>query len=143
MFYCLWSISFRNLKETLSWNDLVGLTNKKIVNKVCKLVSWTSLITHVYKLNSDGSFKEDKCGCGGIVRVWEGKCIMEFSVQLMGDSSIAQAKAILHGVHWCMLDGISQFQVETGSLILISYIKYIYKIPRKFVSLKKRFKQCF
>ncbi|XP_019066932.1 uncharacterized protein [Solanum lycopersicum] len=122
---------FRNFKETLFWNDLVGLTDKKVVNKVCKLVSWTPPITHVYKLNSDGSFKEDKCGCGGIVRNWEGKLIiMVFSIQFMGDSSIlGETKALFYGFHWCKLNGVSRIQLETDSLMLVACIKDVYKIP--------------
>uniref|UniRef100_M1CN82 RNase H type-1 domain-containing protein n=1 Tax=Solanum tuberosum TaxID=4113 RepID=M1CN82_SOLTU len=55
---------------------------------------------------------------------WEGKLIIAFFVQFMG----AETKALLYGVHWCKLNGVSRPQLETDSLMLLSCIKDVYKI---------------
>lgn len=55
---------------------------------------------------------------------------MAYSTQLNESSSnIAEAKALLFGIKWCIQQGLTQIELETGSVVLLSYIKEVFKIP--------------
>ncbi|XP_060195354.1 uncharacterized protein LOC132624623 [Lycium barbarum] len=110
---------FPNLKANLIWDDIMSLTDKRVVCKKSKVVLWNKPPINYYKLNSNESFKEGKGGGGGIVRDWNGKLIMAFSIPLGSCSSnLAIAKALLFGLQWCMENNMEQLVLESDSLLL-------------------------
>lgn len=78
-----------------------------------------------FKLNTDGCSNSNLklCGRGGILRDDKGKVIFAFACPFgYGSSLEAEFKAMLHGIHLYCEKGISSFQGESDSLILVNIL---------------------
>ncbi|XP_060182081.1 uncharacterized protein LOC132611714 [Lycium barbarum] len=123
-------LQFLNFKYDLSWEELIQLLDKKIVFKFCRIVYWNKPASNFFKLNSDGTLRNESCGGGGVIRDAQGKMIMAYSIHFNnGTSNNAEAKALLFGIQWCIQHNITNIELETDSILLLSWVKQIFKIP--------------
>ncbi|XP_059295685.1 uncharacterized protein LOC132049028 [Lycium ferocissimum] len=123
-------LQFLNFKYNLSWEELTHLLDKKIAFKMCRAVYWNKPTSNFFKINSDRSHKNNSSGGGGVIRNSQGKMIMAYSIHFgPGTSNIVEAKALLFGVQWCIHHNITNLELETDSILLMSWIKDVFKIP--------------
>lgn len=73
-------LQFLNFKYNLSWEELTHLLDKKISFKMCRVVYQNKPTSRFYKINSDGSHKDNSSGGGGVIRDSQGKMIMAYSI---------------------------------------------------------------
>ncbi|XP_060197735.1 uncharacterized protein LOC132626759 isoform X2 [Lycium barbarum] len=107
------------------WHELckqIMLLSPKID---CIIVRWIRPPLNWIKLNTDGSHNcEDDIGAGGIVRDSNGNLIMAFAKSLgKGSSNLAEAKAALYGMKWCISNGFRNIILESDSLIIINMLE--------------------
>ncbi|XP_012837645.1 PREDICTED: uncharacterized protein LOC105958182 [Erythranthe guttata] len=85
---------------------------------------WEFPLTGCYKLNTDGSAKEDSCTGGGIIRDSGGNIIADFSSYFgEGSNNVVEFLAVWHGLRLCKLMGVFLVTVETDSLLVVNAIR--------------------
>lgn len=91
----------------------------------CIIVKWIRPPMGWIKLNTDGSHNSvDSIGAGGIIRDSNGKIMMAFAKYLgIGSSNLAEAKAIIYGLQWCISHRFQSIILESDSLIIVNMIK--------------------
>ncbi|MQM17743.1 hypothetical protein Taro_050720 [Colocasia esculenta] len=98
-----------------------------------KLVRWYLPPPGRLKLNVDGAFKSTSsiAAGGGILRNHIGNIIFAFSAIYQGvcSSLEAEALALRNGIILCYEKGISDFLIESDSLVLVQMMKGNYSIP--------------
>ncbi|XP_059278180.1 uncharacterized protein LOC132032562 [Lycium ferocissimum] len=106
------------------------LETLRIINGYFRIVYWNKPASNFFKLNSDGSLRNGSCGGGGIIKDAQGKMIMAYSIHFNnGTSNSAEAKALLFGIQWCIQHNFTNIELETDSILLLSWVKQIFKIP--------------
>ncbi|XP_012847860.1 PREDICTED: uncharacterized protein LOC105967794 [Erythranthe guttata] len=99
---------------------------------------WEPPAVGTYKLNTDGSAKDEMCTGGGIICNSEGGIIASFSAFFgRGTNNYAEIFAVAVGLRLCHSLGIGAVVVETDSLLTVNAIKnlgvawdleYVYRI---------------
>ncbi|XP_012837647.1 PREDICTED: uncharacterized protein LOC105958184 [Erythranthe guttata] len=85
---------------------------------------WEFPLTGCYKLNTDGSAKEDSCTGGGIIRDSGGNIIADFSSYFgEGSNNVVEFLAIWHGLRLCKLMGVFLVTVELDSLLVVNAMR--------------------
>ncbi|KAL5798041.1 hypothetical protein ACOSQ2_002861 [Xanthoceras sorbifolium] len=120
------------VKDIVSWaicylNDFDDANNK---HPYCQSnqhsVKWKRPPEDWYKLNVDASLKaaDNLVGLGAVVRDYQGLFMAGLSRKLVGSVSIevAEAAAILNGLHLALQSGFSRLLVESDSSTVINYI---------------------
>ncbi|KAL5758198.1 hypothetical protein ACOSP7_020809 [Xanthoceras sorbifolium] len=94
--------------------------------KAAELTRWSRPAEGWLKLNVDASLWVDSClvGLGAVVRDSNGDFIAGLSRKLVGSVSIeiAEASAILNGLHLAIKSSFSCIQVESDALNVINYL---------------------
>ncbi|KAL5778263.1 hypothetical protein ACOSP7_011189 [Xanthoceras sorbifolium] len=114
-----WSISFLS--------DLDSAVPSPVASRrAAELPRWTRPAEGWLKLNVDASLRVDSClvGLGVVVRNSNGDFMAGLSRKLVGSVSIeiAEAFAILNGLHLTIESGFSRIQVESDALNVINYL---------------------
>ncbi|XP_060201962.1 uncharacterized protein LOC132630398 [Lycium barbarum] len=99
-------------------------TDNNIGRKSIRIVKWIPPPPSFIKLNSDGSCRDEICGGGGVIRNNKGKLIQAYSMNLgKGTSNWAEAKALQHGIEWCINECWRKIIVESDSLLVVQEIQ--------------------
>nr|XP_033514156.1 uncharacterized protein LOC117278836 [Nicotiana tomentosiformis] len=89
------------------------------------LVRWQKPQTNFVKVNTNGSelTNPSKIGAGVNVRDHQGQFIHSISCPLgEGTNNLAETKAAIIGVTWCMANGFTKIQIETDSNLLKQWL---------------------
>ncbi|WMV20142.1 hypothetical protein MTR67_013527, partial [Solanum verrucosum] len=93
-------------------------------------VKWLKPPRNFIKLNSDGSCVQGSCGGGGLIRDNQGNMMFAYSLGLgQGTSNMAEARALLYGLKWCVSRGYDRVWGETDSLLLVKCINGVWRTP--------------
>ncbi|KAH0671069.1 hypothetical protein KY289_025562 [Solanum tuberosum] len=114
------------------WSDLrlLKLMEIQLEDTIHTTVKWSRPSHHSMKLNTGGSCIGESSGGGGVVRDSNGNCIMAFILPLgNGTSNIAEPKAFLSGLKWCIANEHIFTTVETDSLLLLNSILNLWSTP--------------
>ncbi|KAH0769685.1 hypothetical protein KY290_013666 [Solanum tuberosum] len=141
-----WSLGIGHMHNTLkmillSWwnlktkNPIVAFISKALPPIICwepwrTRVKWLKPPRNFIKLNSDGSCVQRSCGGGGLIRDNQGNMMFAYSLGLgQGTSNMAEARALLYGLKWCVSRGYDRVWGETDSLLLVKCINGEWRTP--------------
>lgn len=82
-----------------SWDQLQAVVDHPINYRTYKLVKWEKPLATALNLNSNGSYIDGICGIWGIVRDWNGKFIISYSMFIgLSTSNEEESGAMLFGL---------------------------------------------
>ncbi|XP_059295666.1 uncharacterized protein LOC132049004 [Lycium ferocissimum] len=97
---------------------------------MCRIIYWKKPAVSALKINSDGSHRDGSSGGGGVIRCSHGITIMAYSIPFEEVSSnVVEAKALLFGIQWSIQNGTSSLELETDSMLLVAWVRDVFKIP--------------
>ncbi|XP_042950232.1 uncharacterized protein LOC122282338 [Carya illinoinensis] len=131
---CVW---LRRVQNSLTTITKIGVVDEERlrdlsipvlpIKKVqAKLVCWKKPKNGRLKLNIDGCSlgNPGSSGAGGIIRDMHGNMVLSFSCSLgVGSNNHAELKALLIGLKYCRALGLNQVDIESDSLICVSWIQ--------------------
>ncbi|KAL3641435.1 hypothetical protein CASFOL_016403 [Castilleja foliolosa] len=93
---------------------------KRAITKISKWISWSKPHRDEYKLNVDGSFKDNVGTVGGIIRDWNGTPIFSYwGKSTASDAAETEIDAINRGIDYCIKKGLSTVTIESDSTAAI------------------------
>ncbi|XP_060182849.1 uncharacterized protein LOC132612776 [Lycium barbarum] len=109
-------------------------------HKTYKIVRWEKPPTNMYKLNSDGSCRDEKCGAGGIIRDSNGNIMLAFSV-FLGDvtSNLAEGQAMLLEFQKCETLHLQPIIAQADSNLLTKCSRDEVTAPRRIEKVVEKF----
>ncbi|KAL0926337.1 hypothetical protein M5K25_002555 [Dendrobium thyrsiflorum] len=118
---------FQQLKNFLNCYDAVlyfGIRhNGNFSNDNQRLVYWHKPPVSIFKLNVDGSVRNDGIGCGGIIRDDKGNLVVAFAEPLATCSVVkAELFAILKGIKLCFSRDIYNIWIEVDAISTIHFL---------------------
>ncbi|KAL0906850.1 hypothetical protein M5K25_025378 [Dendrobium thyrsiflorum] len=123
--------TFKNCKfiaQRLGWNNPVSFILKRNI-----IVNWCKPIAPFYKLNSDGSVKNNRAGGGGIIRTYDGSVLAAFATPIQTNCVLtAELSALLAGINLCVSHGILNVWIEVDAMNVISMLNSDHVNPKNF-----------
>ncbi|KAK6782013.1 hypothetical protein RDI58_019809 [Solanum bulbocastanum] len=121
-----------------NWTAVVNLIENCRHETRISSVSWKTLPSNKYKLNTDGSAlcNPGKIGGGGILRNDLGEMIYAFAIPFgTGTNNQAEIQAANYGLHWCIHHGYNNIILEVDSELLTRWLLRTSTPPWKLQSL--------
>ncbi|KAL0909402.1 hypothetical protein M5K25_020266 [Dendrobium thyrsiflorum] len=123
----LFAVNLLQLKNFLNCYDAVlyfGIRhNGNFSNGNQRLVYWHKPPVSIFKLNVDGSVRNDGFGCGGIIRDEKGNLVVAFAEPLPTCSVVkAELFAILKGIKLCFSRDIYNIWIEVDAISTIHFL---------------------
>lgn len=102
---------------------IIGVQARSVRIKRGEWCQWKRPRRARYKLNVDGSARNDYITCGGVIRDEMGNAIVLFSYYY-GEGTIMEAEymALIDGLELCTSMGLSELDVESDSQVLVMAI---------------------
>ncbi|XP_059289936.1 uncharacterized protein LOC132043485 [Lycium ferocissimum] len=119
------NLQFTSLKLESPWHNYCHMIENLKPKINIKCIKWIKPDSPFLKLNTDGCSKGNpgSSGGGGILRDENGHFLMAFSAYYgQCSNNIAETKAILMGLRWCIDRGYQNINIESDSKLIIGMI---------------------
>lgn len=115
----------RRLSPRLQYHQLdMGVSRKHVRFKKGGWFKWDSPATGAYKLNIDGSAKDNIITGRGIIRDSPGRMIASFSTMYgNGTNTLAESSALKEGLFMCSSLQLPCVRIESDSAVMVHAIK--------------------
>lgn len=153
----LLSYQFPQVHLKQQWGNTVLLIENLKSRINIKSLRWSKPSPDRFKLITDGCSKGNlgSSGGGGNLRDDNGQLVLAYA-EYYGECSnnVAESKAILYGIQWCITNGFKNVDIESDSMIIINMIndqnkinQHILHITSRINNLKKqgnfKFQHCY
>lgn len=116
--------TFREISSKL------GLTLQVALSAIPHVLCWQGALTKIYYLSTDGVSNHGLALGGEVIIKWHGEHTSTFfSLYGSGTNSYAKINALLEGILYYHILGISRFQIQCESLLVISYLNQEGQMP--------------
>ncbi|KAL0928352.1 hypothetical protein M5K25_000229 [Dendrobium thyrsiflorum] len=119
---------FKFIAQRLGLNILVSFILKRNI-----IVNWCQPNAPFYKLNSDGSVKNNRASGGGIIRTKDGSVLAAFATTIHTNCVLtAELLALFAGIKLCVSHGLLNVWIEVDAMHVISMINSDHVNPKNF-----------
>nr|XP_033513345.1 uncharacterized protein LOC117278019 [Nicotiana tomentosiformis] len=121
----LLKVYYPDIPWPLGWYDLLSMVENLQYHTSITSVAWLKPKAGFVKVNSDGSALNNpgKIGVGVIIR---GRPLHTCYSSPLGEGSnnLAKTQAVVLGMQWCLVNGITKIHLEADSALLIHWLNH-------------------